>query len=347
MSYDMFGQREMSEAILTLKPVGNFFRSKFFSGAPETHNSDKIDIDVFKGQRRVAVYTRASAKAIPVGRRGFETQNLSLPYIKHSRSLEAAMALLRQPGETIYTNKTPAQRAQEQLVKDLFEIEEMIQRAEELQAAQAILHGLITIKGLVGEETIDAEIDLQRDTDLEFTLGAGETWDDYEVDISSQLREWARLIFSKSGYTPNMLIGGVEALDAFFQNAGVNARLDNRRFNGGSLDTTDSTSPFPGARSYGQFDGFSIWEYNELYVDPADNVEKALVPSKSIALVSPGMKTKAHYGAIKDFGAMIPMKRFVKSIEIQDPSTKELIVQTSPAMINHTPDATALIQVLP
>lgn len=340
MSYDMFGTREMTEAIEQLKPVGNFFRSTFFTRPAEEHNSETIDIDLYKGQRKVAPYTRSSAKSTPLARTKFKTGGFTIPYIKLSRSLEAAQTLLRMPGENIYNNRTPAARAQEQIVKDLADMEESIQRAEELQAAQAIIYGKVTIKG----EEVDAEIDLQRDAAL--TFAAAVLWSAGGVDIHAQLRSWARLVFAKSGFTPDIMIASPEALDAFFGDPGVQLLLDNRRLNPGSIDTSPSTAPFPGARAYGNFAGFDIWEYHELYLDEADNTEKTLVPANKIVLASRGMRCKPHYGPIRDFGALIPMRRFAKSIEIQDPSEKTAIVQTAPAFINHDPDATALITVL-
>lgn len=345
MSYDMFGQREMSRAIIELKPVGNFFRTTFFSGPPEEHNTDTIDIDVYKGNRRVAPYTRASAKSTPLARTPFQTGVLKLPYIKLSRSMEAAMAFLRQPGETIYGGKTPAQRAQEQIVKDLAELEEAIQRAEELQCAQAIIDANIIIKGF----DTDAEIDLQRDADLEFTVDAADFWNTETADIHAQLRSYARLVHAKSGYTPNVLLAGANVLDALFSNEQAMKLLDNRRTNVGELRSQPTTTPGINARSYGDFAGFTLWEYYESYdLDNEDGTVTniPLIPDDYIILASTGMKCVPHYGAIKDFGAMVPLKRFVKTIEEQDPSTKTAIVQTSPAMINHTPDATAKIKVL-
>jgi hypothetical protein len=340
MSYDMFGTREMTEAIEQLKPISNFFRATFFNRPAEEHNTEVVDIDLYKGQRKVAPYTRSSAKSTPLSRCKFSTGGFSIPYIKISRSLEAAQTLLRMPGENIYNNRTPAARAQEQIVKDLADIEESIQRAEELQAAQAIVYGKVTIKG----EEVDAEIDLKRDAQLTFT--AAELWTSEFVDIGAQLREWTRLIFKLSGFTPTMLIGGATALEAFFANPGVQSLLDNRRMDVGSITTTNSTAPFPGAKRYGNYFGFDIWEYYELYLDDADDTEKLLVPEDCVILASPAMRCKPHYGVIKDFGALIPMRRFAKSIKKDDPSVYEAIVQCAPAFINHDPDATAKIKVV-
>lgn len=342
MAYDMFGAREMTRVVNRFKPVPSFFRRTFFNQGIEEHNTLIVDIDIFKGQAKVAPYTKVTSKSKPVSRTEFKTGAFTIPYIKISRSLAAVDTLLRSPGENIYSDRTPAQRAAEQMAKDLFELEEMIQRAEELQAAQAICNGVITIKG----EEVDAEIDLGRDPDLEFTLTGGDLWTDPTADIHAQLREYARLVFSKSGFTPNVLLAGPLALDAFFANEGVQALLDNRRMVVGNINTAPSTTPFPGARSYGEIAGFDIWESHEFYLDDEDNLEKPFVPEDSIILASRGMRCVPHYGPIMDFGALVPMKRFAKSILEQDPSVRTGILQSAPAFINHDPDATAKIKVV-
>ena len=343
MPYDMFGTREMTAAVLQLKPVGNFFRSRFFNRPAQMHNNDIVDIDIYKGQRKVAPYTKVTSKSKPLARTQFKTGAFTIPYIKVSRSLEAAQTLLRSVGENIYEQRTPAARAAEQLAKDLQELEESIQRAEELQAAQAICNAKIIIKG----EEVDAEIDLLRDPLLTFTVAGADLWTAGTADIHAQLRAYAKLVFSKSGFTPDTILMGTAAMNSFFANAGVRSLLDNRRMVASSgIDSGPTTSPYPAARTYGDFAGYDLWEYNEMYLDDADNTEKEFVPSDSIILCSRAMRCVPHYGPIKDFGALIPLRRFTKSIEEQDPSVKTAIIQTAPAYINHDPDATAKIKVV-
>jgi hypothetical protein len=342
MAYDLFGTREMTQAVEQFKPVPSFFRSTFFNRPPELHNTMIVDIDIYKGQRKVAPYTKVTSKSKPMARTGFKTGAFTIPYIKISRTLEAVQTLLRSPGETIYSDKTPQERASEQLARDMRELDEAIQTAEELQAAQAICDGIIIIKG----EEVDAVIDLNRDPDLEFTVGAGDLWDSGTADIHAQLRSYARLVYSKSGFTPNLLIGGSAAIDAFFADAGVQSLLDNRRLAVGNVETSPSTTPFPNARSYGTFAGYDIWETHEMYLDDADNTEKLFVPEDSIILASRNMRAVPHYGPILDFGVLAPVKRFAKSVEEKDPSIITGILQSAPAYINHDPDATAKIKVV-
>ena len=76
--YDMFGTREMTEAIVQLKPIGTFFLDTFFKRT-QTHDTEAIDIDIYKGKRKVAPYTRSSSKSKPLARTGFTTGSFKIP----------------------------------------------------------------------------------------------------------------------------------------------------------------------------------------------------------------------------------------------------------------------------
>jgi hypothetical protein len=337
MAYDIFGRRELSRVINQMYPPGNFFRSRFFGGAIETHDTAAIDIDIYKGNRKVAPYTRATNKSTPLARTPFQTGSFKIPYIKLNRTLAAAEVILNRPiGEHIYSDKSPAELAAAQVSKDLFEIEEAIARAEELQAAQAIVNAKVIIKGF----DVDAEIVLGRDAALDIV--APILWSG-AADIHAQLRQWSALVYSKSGYSPNVLLGGAAALDAFFANAGVRSILDNRRMSAGAVNTDQQ---YNAARHYGSFAGLEIWEYYDMYTDDADNTDKLFIPTDSIVLASTGMLCVPHYGVIQDLASMIPIKRFAKTIIEEDPSARVLIVQSAPAYINHTPDATMKVKVV-
>lgn len=340
MAYDMFEPREMTRVVNTLFPPARFFMQTFFGGPVEEHTTELVDIDIVQGARRVAAYTRASAKSTPLAREKFTTASLRLPYIKLNRSLEAVQTLLRQPGETIFSQLTPMERAARQMAKDMKDLNDAISRAEELQAAQAIIDAKVIIKGA----EVDAEIDFNRDAALTFSAAA--PWDLPNPGIWDFLRSTTALIFSKSGFTPNRIIMGANAMSAFLKDPETLELLDNRRIAAGSINVDQSvTAEFPTARFFGSFGGFEFWEYYEVYNHPDTDVVTKLVPDDYIVFTSAGMECTAHYGVIKDFGALIPLKRFAKSFEEQDPSQLTMLVQSAPAMVNHTPNATAKVKV--
>lgn len=340
MAYDMFEPRELTRVVRTMFPSEGFFKRKFFSSSIERHNTELIDFDVVKGSRRVAVYTRASAKSTPLAREKFTTGGFRIPYIKHNRSLEAVQKLLRQPGETIYDVMTPAQRAARQLAKDLKDLNEAIDRAEEVQAAQAIIDAKVIIKG----NEIDAEIDFQRDAAL--SGDASRPWDAADPRIWDFFREVTALVWEKSGKMVSNAIFGKNALSAMVADGEVLELLDNQGVTIGNLNIgAPVVAPFPGARKFGEYGGIAFWEMYDGYDDPVTNTFTKFVPDDYVVFFCDGMETTAHYGPILDFGALIPLERFAKTYDENDPSVRTLLLQAAPAMINHTPNATAKFKV--
>jgi hypothetical protein len=337
-SIDMFATRSMTEAILQMKPAQSFFLDRFFTGPIKTHNTELIDVDLYKGKRRVAPYTRSGNKSTPLERIPFQTQPMRIPYIKLSRNLEAVLAAQRMPGEHVYSSRSQADRAREILAMDLFDLNDAVARAEELQAAQAIILGKVTIKG----EEIDAQADYQRSAGNTYT--APVLWSAGGSDPGADMRAAGLKVQQSTGLTPDVAIFGQTALNAFLKNALVLNQIDTLHGDFGTVAA--NKIQYPGATYYGMFAGFQIWTYVEWYLDDVTNLEVPLVPDNKVVITATSARNWRHYGPIIDLGSLIPEKRFAKSWVIEDPSARMLSVHSAPLMVPHDIDATVNLQVV-
>ena len=337
MDVDMFKPRTLTEAILKIRPTNTFFLDRFF-GRTLTHNTLAIDVDVWKGKRKVAPYSRVGSKSTPLERQAFTTTPMNIPYIKLSRSLEPVQCLLRTPGEAIYSSRTPADRAREQLAMDLEDLNNAIKRAEELQAAQALVNGVAIIKG----EEIDAEADYGRSGSHAYTVST--LWTAAGSDPGADLDAAALRISKDSGLTANVAVMGASALAAFLKHDLVRDQLDTANGFYGSINADKPA--FNGATYYGRFRGLEIWGYNEWYLDDADNTEKPLVPVDKVLVASTQARNWRHYGPIMHMGSLIAEQRFVYSWKQEDPSCMMMAVHAAPLMVPHDVDATCLLDVV-
>lgn len=89
-----------------------------------------------------------------VERRGFVTRTLEPPLVAPDLVTTAELLLNRLPGENIYNAKSPAERAAEQLGKDLLELDEMVNRREEWMCAQVLFTGQVDIVGEGVDDTV-------------------------------------------------------------------------------------------------------------------------------------------------------------------------------------------------
>lgn len=318
----MFQSRTMLAALEKMFIPKTFLLDMFFKNT-ETSNTEHVDIDIYKGKRRLAPFVSPVMEGKVVDRSGFTTRSFNPPYIKPKMPFSGADLLNRQPGETIYAPGalTPMQRAEQQLGKDLLELDQMITRREEWMAAQALFSGKVRCIG----DGIDVMIDFLRDAALTITL-IDLFWADADGVPITNLRAWKQLVGKLSGIVPDALVLGSDVVMPFLENAQVQKLMDKTKITLGQIDP--KTLPL-GATYYGRVDGLDVYSYDEWYLDDAGDLQP-MVPVKQILLGSTRTRAVKHYGAIRDLKATATVARFPKSWEVEDPSVRWVMLQSAP-----------------
>lgn len=344
MAINMFDTRVMLAALEQMLPPKSFLLDTFFPTI-ETSSTKYVDIDIVKGKRRLAPFVSPKNQGKMVERIGFTTNTYEPPYVKPKMITTADLFLRRQAGETIYgAQKTSQERAEEQLGKDLMELSEMITRREEWMAAQLLQTGAVTVSGDGVSDTIDFGMAVSH----KITLTGNDLWSDQTNSTPLEdLRAWRRLIMKDSGMTPNVVVMGSDALDAFLDHPSVTGKLDTRRIDLGMIDPTT----FPnGAIYYGTIKdvALDLWVYDEWYLDDSTGTETPMIGTKKVIMGSTQARTARHYGAIEDveFPGDVSVDRFPKSWIEKDPSRRILMVQSAPLVALHQVDAFASVTVL-
>lgn len=336
MAVDVFETRTMLSMLEQLYPPKTFLLDTFFS-AVELSNTEHIDIDIFKGKRRLAPFVRYESQAKDVERVGFIKNSFKPPYIKIKMRSTAADLISRMPGQTIYQGiSSPAERGAQLMAKDLAEMQDMITRREEWMAAQELETGKVAIAG----EGYDAEVDFQMPGAHQVLLIGPELWTDAASSPIDDLREWFDLIGKDSGLNADTIVLGSSAAAAFLNNAAVQKTLDNRRIEVGQIDpkTLPSGAVFMGTLKDPPCD---IYRYNEYYFDEGTGTNKPMVPVDKIFMGSTKARTARHYGLIRDLEAEIQasVRWFPKSWIEKDPSVRWVMLQSAPLVCMHQPDA--------
>lgn len=337
-----FETLEMNQAVDEIKPAGGFFLSLFTNTVE--HTQPKFTVDLKKGDRRVAPYTLATAKSTPFDRNKFSTSDIEPPVIKLCRSLSPVDAILRLPGESPYSNITPAERARNLMLKDMIELDLAITRAEELQAAQAIIKGSVLFKG----NEVDQLVDMRRNPANTFAIGtlpSGASGWVAAANIDKDLRVLRKQAYKVSGITPTVAVLGDDALEAFLSNTAVNQRSITANSMNSNVKFTDNPL-LENAIYYGMYGSFEIWSYSELYEDQAGAIVP-LLDSKSVVLLSRAARCTRNYGPILHMQALVPKKRFVYEHTQMDPSEHKQVMESAPLMTTDNPDAYCSAQVLP
>lgn len=301
MSINIYETRTMLQAIEKFPPVRTFFRDTFFPNF-ETYPTEKVDVDVKKGKRKMAPFVARNKGGVTVDRGGFMTNAYEAPYTAPQRVLTKNDINKRILGENVYSTRTPEQRAQELLARDLIELDDMITRREEWMCREVLLNGKVTIKGWVdkvgGTDFVEDEIDFGF-TNKE-TLAGADAWSESTSDKYGDLERIRRTIIQNSGINPNVVIMAGNVVDLLINDSKIQQLLDIRNL---TIGTIQPRIQMDGATYIGTLVslGLELYSYDEWFVDDDGN-EYAMVPDDYLIMARTAMGQRL-YGAITQIEA--------------------------------------------
>ncbi|MDN3561714.1 major capsid protein [Vreelandella neptunia] len=336
MPMDLFEPRTMLEAVEQMKLARRFLGNTFFGAPPVNFVTKNVDIDIYKGQRKMAPFVRPNRPGVVVDRTGASMRSYQPAYIKPKMETNAGQLMnYRSPGEHIYSGRTPLQRAGEQLARDMEDLDDQINRREEWMIAQALTTGQVNVVG----EGIDDVVDFQMDDSHIITEGTA--WTDPAGTPIANLRKYKRLIAKDSGRTGSTAVLSVEAADALIDSEDTQKKMDTRRIDLGMIQP-DQLPDGVTYLGYLRDPGMDLFVYEEWYIDAAGD-EQPMIPAGGVIVGPTSSRCTMLYGAIQDMeaieGGMFDVSRYPKSWVTKDPSVRWLMMQAAPLPGFHEPDA--------
>lgn len=292
---NLYEPRKMGRIVASIPPVRTFFRSTFFRHE-ETFVTEKVDCDFVKGSRKVAPYVHRKIGGKTVPNTGYRTETYTPPLVAPDKITTADDLLKRLPGESLVSDRSPAERAVVKLQSDFIELRDMIARREELMCVQSIFTGKIPIIG----EGLDEEIDFQF-TNYEEITTASKKWSATGSDKYGDLKRWHKQVQKNGFVNCDMCIMHDDVAAQFLQDEKIMKLLDVKNYNLAVI----APKQLPNGVTYvGTLHelGLDIYTYNEWYLDdwtdPENAEEKPLVPEGHLALLSSNADYSMYYGAI-------------------------------------------------
>ena len=327
---DLYTPRTLAEVVKTTPPVRTFLRDRFFTNV-KTFPTKRVDIDIVKGNRKMAAFIHPMVGGEIVQAEGYETKSYAPPLINPATISTADQLLERLPGEDMYSGKTPADRAAEKLIEEYNQLNDMTTRREEWMAAQVLTTGQLKVKGKGVDEVID--FGLTNKT----TLASTKKWGGSAADIWGNLKDWKQQV-SRNGFAnANMVIMGKAAADAFLADATIKNLLDNRRIEIGAIKPEEMEG---GLTYYGHLNlpGVDIYGYDEVYLDDADDSTKPLIPDNMVLMLPSAAGFVRAYGLctyLDDAGAWHSAEtdRLLRTYVEHRPDRRFIELQTHPLLI--------------
>lgn len=283
--------REMMEAMDQTPAVRTFLQKTFFPGE-ETHISEKVEFDVRKGKRVMAplVSPRIGGKVIT--RQGWHTNQFTTPKIAPERPLTVDDITQRAIGENIYSQRTPEEREDELLAKDMTDLEEAIARRKEWMCRQVLFDGKIDV--VDEDDGIDIQIDFGFNNIT--VLGADEVWSLATVNPLAILRAIRKKIIKATGKAPDIAIFASDVVEDFITNPFVEKAMNLLNMKNVVIEprVVDPALTFYGRISELDLD---IYTYDEWFLND-DGDDEAMIPEGTVLVGHSDGEGQFEYGSV-------------------------------------------------
>ena len=291
-----FERKKLTRVVEQLYPVKMGLAKLFFDGK-ESAPSDtkKVTIEIVKGNRGAAKYTKRGHRGNQVEKSGYEQYDVEPPYICEEIPTQAGELFYKDVGNDPYKQQDQRRRANRILGRDLRILKGRAQRTELLQVARLLDEGKVTIK----ESGIERDIDFKMPATNKITLTGGDLWSDKDnSDPIKDIREWKRRLVEVSGLTPDKMVFGASVLDAYFSHPKVIAYYDNRRMTVDSIKA-DASAGDDGLTFYGKVEGIELYSFDEFVRDDETDTSIPVMPADKIFLGSSDAEVSVEFGALE------------------------------------------------
>jgi hypothetical protein len=336
----MFNALNTSTMLDIVKTVGKFepfFLTLFFPSVI-TSEDESIHFDHISEDVVMAPFVSPVVAGKVHKERGGTLKSFKPAYVKPKNVIKPGQMLKRRPGETYLGNLSPVQRKQAAITEHLMRQDKSITFREEWMAAQAVLTGSVTVKGLDYPEQI---VDFNRRAANNITLAGTAKWDTVDketYDPTDDLTTWAE---NATG-SINVFVMGKGCWSKFSSFKAVKEKLDTRR--GSSSEMETATKDLGMVSSFkGYFGDVQVWVYTGQYTDPETLEKRYYMPVTDLLMGNTSYEGVRAYGAIQDVDAMVATSRWPKNWKVDDPSAEIIMTQSAPLMI--TPDADGFVSI--
>ena len=299
--------------------------------------TEHIEIDTLEGDRAMAPFVKKNGEALYVG--GLSTQRhlVEAPNIRIKRGFHASELMsTRRPGTGIFPERGAMASARQRYIAD--ELDYMvtqIEHREEWMASQA-LRGSISYSDEIGDSW---QITFPRLASHDTTAGAA--WAD-GTDMRATFMDVSETMAESQGASPDIVILGSNARDAFMSNTQVMNDLDRLNFNVGSFDIQKYRGM--GMLRLGRFMDIEVWTYpRTLPADGGGTYDLIRPDYAEFIHLGEASDNVAYYAAIADMDAnatgIFEGRRFSKSWYTEDPSSYTVLTASRPLFVPRKPNA--------
>lgn len=314
----------------------NWMIDRFFPNIVESQ-TEEVAIDVDVGKRRMAPFVSPLVAGKLVESRRMQTNVFKPAYIKDKRAPDLRKPIRRQIGERIGGSFTGAEKAQLNMAFEMADQIDILNRRMEWMGCSALTSGTVTIKGEGFPTTV---IDFGRDPELTIALSGSDKWPTVvaagatNTQPTDDIEEWQAILLQKSGAAPTDIIFTNASWKAFKRDTSLEGAIIFPNMNPSGNLINPGPQIQTGAVCKGYWGNYTLWLYNDWFVDPDTDEEEPMIPDGSVILTSAALMGTRAFGMILDpafnYGALAYAP---KTWLEQDPAQQILLMQSAPIVI--------------
>lgn len=293
--------RRMITVYNQMAGVTLFLSGMFRSPAENFHNSEEVEIDIIRSDEEVSIVVQNLSTGYRENSDDLYTNKAFKPPINKEKITISSFDLLkRNAGSNPFDDNNFRLDIIARIFKGMTKIEAKIRRSMELQASQILQTGVLTLIDSAGTAlyTLDFKPKATHFPNVGITWGGGTS---VPLEDISALAE---VIRNDGLGDPDDLYFGIDAWNAFQADATVQALIDNRRMDTGSvvpMQKRNNGGTYRGWVEIGNY-RYDMWTYGGRYNHPQTGVKTQFIdPGKVIVRDSSG-RLDATFGAIPNIG---------------------------------------------
>ena len=335
MTQNIFNTTTLVGIVPNLMTSQNWLLDKFFPNIV-TSDTEEVAIDVDVGQRRMAPFVSPLVAGKLVESRRQQTNVFKPAYIKDKRVPDLRKPIRRQIGERIGGEYTAAEREQLNMMFEMADQVDILNRRLEWMGASALSTGTVKIEGEGYETTV---VDFGRNSNLTVALSGSDKWATSVADgasytkPTSHINEWVKTILKYSGAVARDVVFTSASWDAFVLDTSLKGAIVFPAQGPYGNQINPGTEVPLGAVYKGRWGQLDLWLYNDWFVDEK-GVEQPMLADGSVVISGPQLQGTRAFGAILDpafnYG---PMAFAPKTWLQEDPAQRFLMMQSAPIVI--------------
>lgn len=333
----VYDTNQLIQMVPNLKKSQKFLLDKFFPNIVMS-DTEFVSIDVDVGKRRMSPFVSPLVEGKLVEQRRYQTNIFKPAYIKDKRAPDLRKPIRRMIGERIGGTMSGAEREQANLVFEMEDQIDMLDRRLEWMGAQALTKGTVLV---VGDGFPAVLVDFGRDPSLTVTLAGNNQWgvtanfnaEGRDPLPANYIEKWQHLILKKSGAKVTDIVFTTTPWEMFCNDIKVFPVIAQDKMQSYGNRTNPGAEIERGAVYKGRWGQYDLWVYNDWYVDD-NNVEQMMVPDGTVILAGQDLMGTRAFGQILDPAFNYQALPYAPKTWVEeDPAQRLLMMQSSPLVI--------------